>query len=63
MSGDIETGQCDFCKETKSIVRTYIKPLRYTKPKNPEDWQKLYNQGDYFIVIRTCHDCGCPKIT
>jgi hypothetical protein len=21
----------------------------------------LYNQGDYFITIKTCTDCGTPK--
>ena len=35
MSGDIEMGKCDFCKEIKPVQRTYLEPTKYTKPEHP----------------------------
>jgi hypothetical protein len=61
MSGAIEKDKCDFCKEIKSVERTYLHPSKYEKPKFHEEYNKLYNQGDYFIIIKTCADCGTPK--
>lgn len=62
MSGDLEMDICYFCQEYKSVIRTYLYPSRYTKPEDPEEYLKLNNEGDYFIVVRTCADCGQPKI-
>jgi hypothetical protein len=59
--GDIEIGKCDFCNEVKPVERTYLRPSKYVKPVNPEEYLKLYNEGSYFIIIRTCSDCGVPK--
>jgi hypothetical protein len=59
--GDVEMDKCDFCHEIKSVERTYLKPTKYVKPEKLEDFDKLYNQGSYFIIIRTCNDCGVPK--
>lgn len=58
--GDCEMDKCDFCHEVKHVNRTYLEPSKYVKPAT-EDRLKLYNQGDYFIIIRTCTDCGEPK--
>lgn len=57
--GDQEQGLCDFCHEDKIVNRTYLRPSRYVKPK--EGWQNLYNEGNYFIIVRTCNDCGVPS--
>ena len=62
MSEEIEFDKCDFCKEEKPVWRTYLKPTKYVKPTEFEKYKKLYNEGDYFIIIRTCNDCGEPKI-
>lgn len=59
--GEIEVAQCSFCKETKQVNRTYLKPSKYVKPENLEERNKLYNQGDYFIILWHCNDCGEPK--
>lgn len=61
MSGNIEMDKCDFCKEVKQVQRTYLSPSKYIKPINKEEYLKLYNEGDYFIIVRTCNDCGIPK--
>lgn len=61
MSGEIELNKCDFCQETKPVERTYLRPSKYQKP-DKEKALKLYNEGNYFITIRTCLDCGTPKI-
>lgn len=58
---DIEISTCDFCHEEKQVERTYLKPSVYVKPSTMEERNHLYNQGDYFIIIRTCADCGTPK--
>lgn len=58
---DIEQAQCDFCKEIKSVERTYLKPSLYIKSKDNTTNQHLYNEGDYFIIIKTCDTCGKPK--
>lgn len=55
-----ERDKCDFCHEIKIVNRTYFKPKSYQKPKDPEDYCKLYNQGDYFAIFRYCNDCGEP---
>lgn len=61
MSGDIEMDKCDFCHEIKPVERTYLRPSKYIKPQDPEDYCKLYNQGSYFVIIKTCNDCGTPQ--
>lgn len=61
MSGCIEAAECDFCHEVKPVLRTYLTPTKYVKPDNLEESTKLYNQGDYFIIIRSCFDCGFPE--
>jgi len=57
--GETEIDKCDFCKEIKPIERTYLYPSKYKKPQG-EDKYKLYNEGNYFIIVRTCSDCGTP---
>lgn len=61
MSGQIERGICNFCHQDKNIVRTYLRPSKYVKQSTLEERNKLYNQGEYFYIIRTCTDCGVPK--
>lgn len=61
MLGGVEFGKCDFCHNEKPIARKYLRPSKYVKPKELIDRDKLYNQGDYFIIIRYCNDCGEPK--
>ena len=61
MSGDIEQAICDFCHEIKPVQRTYLIPSKYIKSQDPAVNEHLHNEGDYFIIIRTCHDCGIPK--
>ncbi len=58
--GSIEIDKCDFCKKIKPVERTYLKPSNYVK--DITDYRKLYNDGDYFIIIKTCINCGIPKI-
>lgn len=60
--GEIEKDFCDFCKQNKPVERTYLKPSKYVKKKNNALNNKLYNQGDYFAIIRSCFDCGIPKV-
>jgi hypothetical protein len=60
--GDIEFGKCDFCKEDNPVNRTYLRPSKYIKSGDIIKDHKLYNEGNYFIIIRTCNDCGEPKI-
>jgi hypothetical protein len=62
MAGEIEQDKCDFCKEIKPVERTYLRPSKYVKSKEYEEYKDLYNEGSYFIIIRTCYDCGIPKI-
>jgi hypothetical protein len=61
MSGEVESDKCDFCREIKFVERTYLRPSKYVKPSNPEEYTKLYNEGNYFIIVKTCGDCGTPK--
>lgn len=61
MSGSVEIDKCDFCHQTKAVERTYLYPNKYNKPISFEEYNKLYNQGNYFIIIKTCNDCGIPK--
>jgi len=58
---DIEKAKCDFCKEIKQVERTYLYPSKYIKSSDSTSNQNLYNEGDYFIIIKTCTDCGKPK--
>jgi hypothetical protein len=58
----LEFDECDFCHEEKLVERTYIRPNKYIKPKNPKEYCKLYNEGDYFIIVQACSDCGKPNI-
>ena len=62
MSGAIEIDKCDFCHQTKPVERTYLRPSKHLKPEKFEEYNKLYNQGEYFIIIRTCSECGVPKL-
>lgn len=62
MSGEVEFDECDFCHIEKPVVRTYLRPTKYVKPEDPEEYLKLYNEGGYFIIVKTCSDCGEPKI-
>lgn len=62
MSGDVEMDKCDFCQEVKPVERTYLRPSKYVKPESPEEYLKLYNEGNYFIIVKTCFDCGTPKV-
>jgi hypothetical protein len=62
MAGEIEQDKCDFCKEIKPVERTYLRPSKYVKSKEYEEYKDLYNEGSYFIIIKTCYDCGIPKI-
>jgi hypothetical protein len=55
---DIEMDKCDFCKQFKSVERTYLKPANYVKPT--QDYLKLHNEGNYFIIVKTCSECGVP---
>lgn len=61
MSGESEVSLCDFCHEEKPVERTYLRPSKYVKPEHPENL-KLHNEGDYFIIVWTCGDCGVPKL-
>lgn len=58
---DIEQDKCDFCKKIKPVERTYLRPTKYVKSGNTETNIHLHNGGDYFIIIKTCNDCGLPK--
>jgi hypothetical protein len=60
--GDIQKDYCDFCKEYKPVERTYLKPSKYVKNKDNPLNNKLCNEGDYFVIIKTCFDCGTPKV-
>jgi hypothetical protein len=62
MSGCVEFDKCDFCHIEKPVERTYLRPSKYIKSETPEDYLKLYNEGAYFIIIKTCNDCGIPKM-
>ena len=62
MSGCVEVGKCDFCHQEKQVERTYLQPSKYVKEPGSFINKILYNEGDYFIIIRTCNDCGTPKI-
>jgi hypothetical protein len=61
MSGDIEIGICDFCHKGKPINRTYFYPT--IPPENDENKKTLYNEGAYFVYLKTCNDCGEPTTT
>jgi hypothetical protein len=61
--GDIEMDFCDFCHEKKSVFRTYLYPSKYTKSSDPNVYLPLYNEGNYFIIVKTCFDCGQPVNT
>jgi len=62
MSGTVEQDLCDFCHENKLVERTYLRPSKYIKSDDSVINNDLYNQGSYFIIIKTCCDCGKPKI-
>ena len=62
MGGDVEFDECDFCHIEKPVERTYLRPTKYVKPENPEEYLKLYNEGGYFIILKTCFECGVPKV-
>lgn len=61
MSGSIEMDECNFCHEIKQVERTYLRPSKYVKSDDPMVNKDLYNEGRYFIIVRTCSDCGVPK--
>ena len=60
MSGSIEMDKCDFCQEIKQVERTYLKPSKYVKEQGAFINKTLYNEGDYFIIVKTCSECGTP---
>ena len=60
MSGSIEMDKCDFCQEIKQVERTYLQPSKYVKEQGAFINKTLYNEGDYFIIVKTCADCGTP---
>ena len=60
MSGSIEMDKCDFCQEIKQVERTYLQPSKYVKEQGAFINKTLYNEGDYFIIVKTCDDCGTP---
>ena len=60
MSGSIEMDKCDFCQEIKQVERTYLYPSKYVKEQGAFINNTLYNEGDYFIIVKTCADCGTP---
>ena len=59
--GNVEVDKCDFCNCIKSVQRTYFYPSNYKKPKELIESNKLYNEGDYFLFLKTCIDCGIPN--
>lgn len=60
--GHSEFDKCDFCHQEKVVERTYLRPTKYIKSEESEEYLKLYNEGSYFIIVKTCSDCGKPKI-
>lgn len=60
MSGCIEIDKCDFCHEIKQVERTYLHPSKYIKEQGAFINKTLYNEGDYFIIVKTCAECGTP---
>ena len=60
MSDSLEMDKCDFCQEIKQVERTYLHPSKYVKEKGAFINKTLYNEGDYFIIVKTCIDCGTP---
>ena len=60
MSGCIEIDKCDFCQEAKQVERTYLHPSKYVKEQGAFINKTLYNEGDYFIIVKTCSECGTP---
>lgn len=61
--GEAEYDTCDFCHLDKIVKRTYLRPTLYKRPEDPVTANRLYNEGNYFIIIRTCAECGPPKLT
>ena len=60
MSGSIEMDKCNFCQEIKQVERTYLQPSKYVKEQGAFINKTLYNEGDYFIIVKTCSECGTP---
>jgi hypothetical protein len=60
MCGEIEFGKCDFCQQAKQVERTYLHPSKYVKEQGAFINKTLYNEGDYFIIVKTCSECGTP---
>lgn len=61
--GDSEFGTCSFCHQEKHVGRKYIRPTKHQKPEDIVEACKLYNEGNYFIIVWYCNDCGEPKVT
>jgi hypothetical protein len=57
-----EMNKCDFCNQIKSVERTYLHPSKYAKEQGAFINKTLYNEGDYFIIVKTCVDCGTPQL-
>jgi hypothetical protein len=55
-----EMDKCDFCQEIKQVERTYLHPSKYVKEQGAFINKTLYNEGDYFIIVKTCAKCGTP---
>ena len=59
---DQEVGRCGFCQSIKPVNRLYLYPSLYKKPEDISERKALHNEGDYFIMVYFCSDCGIPAI-
>lgn len=62
MIGDVEIGTCSFCQKEKYVSRAFIKPSKYIQPVDIKERSKLHNEGNYFVILWYCNDCGKPQI-
>jgi hypothetical protein len=57
---DQEVGRCGFCQKEKPVNRLYLYPSLYKKPEDISERKALHNEGDYFIILYFCSECGIP---